>query len=252
VDGRRGLELAGKTLGERLREAREAKGWSQTYVSQITGIHNINISNYERDFREPDVQTLALLASVYEVSLDYLITGHLRNLPLLDSEKKVVKGHFTSQTNDNVLKMDVVMVPILKEPTSPWAKVPSESIEGYLPVLTNELDLENYDYFWWRVRDDAMSGENIHKGSLVLVRECKDLSRYTNGSIRLVWFGEEITLRRAFTDGNVVALQASNPNYPLKLEYMDDDARSIEALGYGHGEVIRVVQDIVVQDIPIV
>ena len=61
------------TLGERLREARENKGHSQTYVAKTLGLTSQAISNYERGERDPDTPLLKTLAEFYEVSTDYLL-----------------------------------------------------------------------------------------------------------------------------------------------------------------------------------
>lgn len=66
------------TLGERLKAAREKKGWSQLYVAQKLGIANTVLSNYERDYRDPDTETLKRLAELYEVSTDYLLGIEVR------------------------------------------------------------------------------------------------------------------------------------------------------------------------------
>ncbi|GBF73092.1 putative transcriptional regulator [Paenibacillus sp. 598K] len=61
------------TLGDRLKKARERRGWNQRYVSKITRISNTSLSNYERNYREPDAETLKKLAEFYEVSVDWLV-----------------------------------------------------------------------------------------------------------------------------------------------------------------------------------
>lgn len=61
------------TLGDRLKKARERRGWSQLYVSKTTKISNTVLSNYERNYRDPDSETLARLAGLYGVSVDYLL-----------------------------------------------------------------------------------------------------------------------------------------------------------------------------------
>lgn len=61
------------TLGQRLRKARENKGWSQTYVCKKLGISNSTLSGYERDYREPDADMITTLANLYDVSTDYLL-----------------------------------------------------------------------------------------------------------------------------------------------------------------------------------
>ncbi|MGB9813487.1 MAG: helix-turn-helix domain-containing protein [Thermovenabulum sp.] len=62
-----------KTLGQKLRELRENKGWTQLYAAKIFGITNGALSNYERDERIPDAKMLKKFAEIYEVSLDYLL-----------------------------------------------------------------------------------------------------------------------------------------------------------------------------------
>jgi transcriptional regulator with XRE-family HTH domain len=63
------------TLGQRLRRCRERMGWSQIDVASKVGTSNMNISHYERDTREPSIETLTRLAELYNVSVQWLITG---------------------------------------------------------------------------------------------------------------------------------------------------------------------------------
>ncbi|GAA0415409.1 helix-turn-helix transcriptional regulator ImmR [Virgibacillus salarius] len=63
------------SLGTRLKKEREKRNWSQMYVAKRIGITNAVLSNYERDYRDPDTETLKKLAVLYEVSTDYLL-GH--------------------------------------------------------------------------------------------------------------------------------------------------------------------------------
>ncbi|WP_438447449.1 helix-turn-helix domain-containing protein [Gorillibacterium sp. sgz5001074] len=60
-------------LGDRLKAERERKGWSQIFVAEKVGITNTVLSNYERNYRDPDTDTLRKLADLYEVSIDYLL-----------------------------------------------------------------------------------------------------------------------------------------------------------------------------------
>lgn len=47
-----------RTLGSRLKEAREKKRLTQIDVSKKLGISNGTLSGYERDYRDPDTETL--------------------------------------------------------------------------------------------------------------------------------------------------------------------------------------------------
>lgn len=64
------------TLGERLRISRERKGYSQTEVYRRTNINNKTLSRYEKDGSEPDNDTLITLANLYDVKVEWLVTGN--------------------------------------------------------------------------------------------------------------------------------------------------------------------------------
>ncbi|ENJ6136859.1 helix-turn-helix transcriptional regulator [Bacillus cereus] len=61
------------TLGYRLKKERERRNWSQKFVAEKIGITNTVLSNYERDYRDPDTTTLGKLADLYEISTDELL-----------------------------------------------------------------------------------------------------------------------------------------------------------------------------------
>ncbi|GMA65782.1 helix-turn-helix domain-containing protein [Alicyclobacillus fastidiosus] len=71
-------------LSTRLMECRKRKGWTQSFVSEKTGITNFALSKYERGTREPDTSTLSILATLYDVSIDYLVNGDSRELDLFE------------------------------------------------------------------------------------------------------------------------------------------------------------------------
>ncbi len=76
------------SLGDRLRSAREEKGWKQTYVAKMLGITSQSLSNYERGDRDPDTSLLAKLADLYDVTADYLLGRDLIDVKMkIDPEK---------------------------------------------------------------------------------------------------------------------------------------------------------------------
>ncbi|MEH7114524.1 helix-turn-helix transcriptional regulator [Neobacillus niacini] len=65
-----------KTFGERLRELRKAKNLKMKDVCDSIGLGApTTLSNYERNEREPNLETLEKLAEFYDVSIDYLVRG---------------------------------------------------------------------------------------------------------------------------------------------------------------------------------
>jgi len=70
------------SLGFRLKNVREMKNMSQMEVAEKIGVSNAVLSNYERDYRDPDTEVLKQLAITYNISVDYLLglTDTLRTL----------------------------------------------------------------------------------------------------------------------------------------------------------------------------
>jgi transcriptional regulator with XRE-family HTH domain len=60
-------------LGQKLREARLERGWSQWQLALRTGIAPNLISQYERGAMIPSVPTLEKIARVLSVSVDWLL-----------------------------------------------------------------------------------------------------------------------------------------------------------------------------------
>lgn len=91
-------------LGARLKWAREKKDLKQTQVKDRTGINNKTLSGYENEVSEPDVETLKTLATLYEVSLDWLMGKEK------DSIDKLIDYLEADLTNDQIRERMTFMV----------------------------------------------------------------------------------------------------------------------------------------------
>jgi transcriptional regulator with XRE-family HTH domain len=60
------------SLGSRIRELRQRKGWSQQQLAEKVGVRQKQISSYERGANVPSGEVFIALAQALEVSLDYL------------------------------------------------------------------------------------------------------------------------------------------------------------------------------------
>lgn len=85
-------------LGDRLRRAREKRGWNQQYVSSKTDISNTALSNYEQNYREPDQDKLKKLADLYGVSVDWLMGR---------TEIPTLNGQSALRENEEILRQIV-------------------------------------------------------------------------------------------------------------------------------------------------
>lgn len=72
-------------LGERIREVRKERGWSQAELGEKVGTDSQHISRYENGRITPSVDALVRLAAALDVSTDYLL---IDGVP-----RKVLDGH---------------------------------------------------------------------------------------------------------------------------------------------------------------
>lgn len=60
-------------LGSRLRALREAQHCTLKDISTRLGITDVALGNYERNKRQPDLETLVKLSEIYNCTIDYLL-----------------------------------------------------------------------------------------------------------------------------------------------------------------------------------
>ena len=68
-----------KNIGLTLKNARENKDYTQKRVMELTGINRKSLSGYENNVAEPDLNTFATWARLYDLSADDVLeikTGH--------------------------------------------------------------------------------------------------------------------------------------------------------------------------------
>lgn len=61
------------TFGDRLRKVRKKRGITITQLAKILNVAPITISRWERNQRQPDIETLQKLSEIFNVSVDYLL-----------------------------------------------------------------------------------------------------------------------------------------------------------------------------------
>lgn len=58
---------------ERLKELRIERNFTQTELAKILNVSQRSVSSWETGFRQPDYETLELIARFFDVSADYLL-----------------------------------------------------------------------------------------------------------------------------------------------------------------------------------
>lgn len=60
------------TLGQRIKQLRKERGWTQRELEQRAGLENRNLTRYESDKVRPRLESLTKIAEALEVSVDEL------------------------------------------------------------------------------------------------------------------------------------------------------------------------------------
>ena len=73
-------------FNERLRELRTKKDMSQSQLATALGISKSSISMYELGERQPDFETLEIIADFFNVDMNYLLGDESKSTYYLDPE----------------------------------------------------------------------------------------------------------------------------------------------------------------------
>ena len=95
-------------ISNRLTYLRERRGWTKTRVAQSLGMSLQKYANYEYGRREPDLETIARIAALYDVSTDYLLGREPPSKQIVDLAKDpevlLYNGHKVSAEDMEVIK----------------------------------------------------------------------------------------------------------------------------------------------------
>ena len=60
-------------LSRRIKSLRKKKGYTQGKFAELLGVGQTTVANYERGIRIPDMEKLTRIASIFDVTMDYLL-----------------------------------------------------------------------------------------------------------------------------------------------------------------------------------
>lgn len=66
-------------LGQKIRNIRKQKGYSQKDMAGLLGVTQSTIANYEKETRQPSIEMLVAMSDLFDITVDELLG--LRNLP---------------------------------------------------------------------------------------------------------------------------------------------------------------------------
>ena len=184
-------------FGSKLKDLRNANKLTQEQLASKLSLSKANISKYEANFVEPNLDTLALIANIFNVTSDYLL-----GLP-----GKTI-AHIPMDSYHPTHK-----IPVLGYISAGLPLYADEHIESYTYTDHNG----GAEYFALRVKGDSMNAAQINDGNIIIVRKQGVVE---NGDIAVVRVGsEDATVKRYKQDGNIVQLipQSFNPAHEIQI-----------------------------------
>lgn len=171
-------------FSENLKILREKKQMTQQQLADKLKISRSTIGMYENGSREPDFETLELIADFFNVNMDRLI-GNL---------------------NPNIKRM----IPVLGLVR---AGIPMDAVEYIIDYEEISEDMARQgEFFGLQIKGDSMEPK-ISEGDVVIVRKQPDVE---SGEIAIVLVnGDEATIKKVQKFNGGINLIPSNPAYDV-------------------------------------
>ena len=129
------------TFGNRLKQARENKGYNQKQFAERLGVTPTRLNYWEKDKREPDVDINKQIAQILDGASDWLIGNNLINvdITLSANEKQHIKkyrslDHYGRKAVDSLIDIELercsVVVELPRLITLPMADLPASAGTG--------------------------------------------------------------------------------------------------------------------------
>lgn len=194
------------TYSERIKELRKNKHLSQLDLADKLGVNKVTVSQYERGVRRPNIDVVAALCDIFNVSTDYLLGED-------DVTVRFVNG-------EGLKKLDAVQrIPVLGRVA---AGIPIEAIEDVIDWEDITEDAPG-EYFGLRIKGDSMS-PRIVEGDTVIVHAQNDAE---NGDVVIVQInGDTATCKRLMKHGTGISLISFNPAY-APMTYNNEEIQAL-------------------------
>ena len=201
------------TLGDRMRILRSGRGLTQQAVAEALGVSRSAVAMWEKNEREPNLETLAALAKLLNVPMTALVEREERPLP------------------ENVRPARYRRIPLLGAIAAGEPIFAGEEHETYVDVggsVQADFALE--------VQGESM--EPVYKdGDVVYIRSQSDVS---DGQVAAVVIDDSATLKRVYHLPIGVQLMPINPAFAPML-FTAENSDSVRILGLAVGYFRRTL-----------
>ncbi len=129
------------TLGERIQQLRKQKGYSQEKLAEQLNMSRQAITKWEQNACEPNLESLVKMASLFEVSLDYLIVG---TVPQKKTENTVTEQTIIIKEKNTLLNKNEILYLLV-------FIISTLCLIGlFVYALLNPIYREqSYSFIWW-------------------------------------------------------------------------------------------------------
>lgn len=186
------------TYSERIRELRILHKMSQQDLADRLDVNKVTVSQYERGVRKPDLNVLATLCDIFNVSSDYLLGVDDVTIRFVGKEglQKLSSGR-------------TKRIPVLGRVA---AGIPIDAIEDILDwEEIPEAMASTGEFFGLKIKGDSMQ-PRIAEGDVVIVRSQPDAE---SGDVVIVQVnGDTATCKRILKHETGISLISFNPMYP--------------------------------------
>lgn len=217
------------SLGTKIKQLREAAGWTQAELATRSGLGRGYISRLETDdYNKPSADTFVRLASALKVSPDELheAAGYIRRREMVPPPHNGLRPFYAllKEVQEHYELLETVEVPIVGSVPAGDPEPEEADFKGYISIPKEHLGSAVKSRLKaLRVHGESLSGDNIHDGDLLIVDPDPDVTLHGQIFILRV-YGEEVA-RHVYQEGDELRLVSS------KGGYQEIDVKEADILG---------------------
>ena len=197
-------------IGSRIRELRKKENLTQNELAKKVNKSESSIRMWELGKSEPDIETLQILSSIFNVPIDY-ITGNS------------TESYFDISSVSGFIP-NKIKIPFIGDIACGKPIFAEEDFNGYIDVIEGvKAD------FCLQARGDSMINARIYDGDIVFIKK-QELVH--NGEIAVVLIEDEATLKRVYfyPEKQTLILKPENSNYEDMI-FSNEELEKITILG---------------------
>lgn len=209
------------TVGEKIKEARLKKGYSQAELAKLLGYKSrSSINKIEVDGRDVPRSSIVKFAKVLGVTPSYLMGWEDEDEITTNNQKyeNILEKY------DNIKPIRLKKFPMLGKIACGEPIFADDDKESYIMA-----DMDIQADFCLTAKGDSMINARINDGDIVFIRQ---MSMVENGDIAAVIIDDEATLKRVYyyPEKNKLILNPENPAFD-PLVYINEELNEIRILG---------------------